>query len=74
VTSDPIREGHWVVAGITEEKLEGVSHDADELNHLENSQVFFPPEKFLHLWSDGGHHVICVHNNVNEGVEEEEEC
>lgn len=41
--------------------------------HLDYSQVFLPPQVFLHLWSNGGQHVVRVHNDVYKCVEETEE-
>lgn len=53
--------------------MESVNHDGDELDHLENGQVFLPPQIFLVLWSECGKHVISVHDDVNSGVEEPKE-
>jgi hypothetical protein len=36
--------------------------------HLEDGQIFFPPQVFLHFWSHGGEHIVGVHNNVNECI------
>lgn len=41
--------------------------------HLEHGQVFLPPQVLLHLWPDGGQHVVRVHNDVHERVEQTEE-
>ena len=38
--------------------------------HLECGEVLFPPNKFLVLRTHGGHHVVKVHDNVDEGVEQ----
>ena len=40
--------------------------------HLESGEVFFPPNEFLILWTHGGHHVVKVHDDVDEGVEQTE--
>ena len=42
--------------------------------HLEGGQVFLPPNELLVLWTHGSHHVVEVHDNVDEGVEESEKC
>lgn len=44
---DPPDEGDWVLAWVVEEKLEGVRHDGDKLNHLHDCQVFLPPQVLL---------------------------
>lgn len=41
--------------------------------HLEHSQVFLPPEVLLHLWPNGGQHVIRVHNDVYKRVKQPKE-
>lgn len=71
VTADPPDKGFGVVA-IDEEQLESVHHNGDELNHLECGEVFFPPNEFLVLRAHGGHHVVEVHDDVDEGVEQTE--
>lgn len=71
--SDPPDKGDGKIARIGEQQLEGVYHDGNELDHLEDGQVLFPPQVLLHLWPHGGKHVISVHHNVNSGVEESEE-
>jgi len=45
----------------------------NELDHLEHSQVFLPPEVLLHLWSNSGQHVVRVHNDVYESIEQSKE-
>ncbi len=40
--------------------------------HLESSKVFLPPNELLVLGTHGGHHVVKVHDNVDEGVEQTE--
>lgn len=71
--SDPPYEWNWIIAWIVEEKLECVNHHGNELHHLQKCQVFLPPEIGLHLWSDCGKHIVEVHDDVNEDVEEAEE-
>jgi len=44
------------------------------LYHLEHSQVFLPPEVLLHVRSNGSQHVVRVHDDVYESVEQPEEC
>lgn len=41
--------------------------------HLEHGQVFLPPQVFLHLRPDGGQHVVRVHDDMYERVEQTEE-
>ena len=42
-------------------------------HHLNGSKVLFPPEELLVLGSKGGHKVVTVHNDMDEGVEKTEE-
>lgn len=72
VASDPPNKGLGVVA-IDEEQLERVHHNGDELNHLKSGEIFLPPNEFLVLWSHGGHHVVEIHDDVDESVEQTEE-
>lgn len=46
VHADPPDEGAGVVA-VNEEQLEGVDHDGHELSHLQDCDVFLPPEVLL---------------------------
>lgn len=43
---------------------------------LQDGQVLLPPQVFVHVWSQGGQSVVCVHQNVNERVDHggEESC
>ena len=41
--------------------------------HLEGGEVFLPPDELLVLGSHGGDHVIKVHDDVDERVEQAEE-
>lgn len=41
--------------------------------HLEGGEVLLPPDVLLVLRSHGGDHVVEVHDDVYEGVEEGEE-
>lgn len=68
--SDEVGEANWVVAVVLEEQLEGVHHNQDELDHLHHCQVLLPPQVLLHLGSHGGQHVVGVHEDVHEGVQE----
>lgn len=43
-------------------------------HHLHHGQVLLPPEVLLHLGSHGGQHVVGVHDNMDEGVQETEEA
>lgn len=61
--TNPPNECSWIIT-IYEEKLEGVNHDCNKLNHLKSCQVFLPPKVFLELWSHCSKQVICVHDDV----------
>lgn len=43
-------------------------------HHLQNGQVLLPPEVLLHLGSHRGQHVVGVHDDVDEGVQQTEEA
>lgn len=72
MATDPPNKSLGVVA-VDKEQLEGVHHNGDELDHLESGEVFLPPDVLLVLGSHSGHHVIEVHDDVNESVEQAEE-
>jgi len=72
MTTDPPNKRLGIVA-VDKEQLEGVHHNGDELDHLESGEVFLPPDVLLVLGSHGGHHVVEVHDDVNERVEQSEE-
>jgi len=72
MATDPPNKGLGVVA-VDKEQLEGVHHNSDELDHLEGGEVFLPPDELLVLGSHGGDHVIKVHDDVDERVEQAEE-
>jgi len=42
-------------------------------HHLQGGQVLLPPEVLLVLWTHGREHVVGVHHDVDEGVEQAEE-
>lgn len=42
-------------------------------NHLQSSEVLFPPDILLELRSHGGDHVIKVHDDVYKSVKKSEE-
>lgn len=42
-------------------------------HHLQDSDVFLPPEVLLHLRAQGRQQVVRVHDDVDEGVEQAEE-
>lgn len=71
--SNEVSEGDWIVAWVPDQQLEGVQHHKDELDHLENGQVLLPPEVLLNLWSHGSQHVVSVHGNVYERIQQAEE-
>lgn len=65
--------GHREPAILDEEELDGMHEDTDELHHLYVGDVPLPPDVLLVLRSHGSHHVVGVHEEVNESVEEAEE-
>jgi len=71
--SDEVGEANGVVAVVLEEQLEGVHHDQDELDHLHDREVLLPPQVLLHLGAHRGQHVVGVHEDVHEGVQESKE-
>lgn len=46
----------------------------DELDHLECCQISFPPNEFLIFRTHCGYHIIEIHNNMNECIEQCEKC
>ena len=72
VHSDPPDKRSRVVA-LDEEQLEGVGHDADELDHLQRGEMLLPPDVLLVLGAHGGDHVVEVHDDVHERVEQAKE-
>lgn len=42
--------------------------------HLESGKVFFPPDIFLIFGSHGGYHIIKVHHNMYESIQQGEKC
>lgn len=45
----------------------------DELNHLKNGEVFFPPQVLLKPRTHRRHHVIEVHYNVYQRIARQKE-
>lgn len=68
MSSNEVGKVDWIVAVVFEQQLEGMNHYQHELNHLKDSQVFLPPQIFLHFWSHCGQHIVRVHNDVNKSV------
>lgn len=71
--SDPDHEALRVVAIWSHDQLELVREDRDELEHLESGQVLLPPDVLLVFRAHRRHHVVKVHDNVNERVQHGEE-
>lgn len=44
----------------------------DELHDLHSGQVFLPPKVLLHVRTERGQHVVHVHEDVYEGVDDAE--
>lgn len=65
---------NWIVAIVLEQQLERMDHNQHELDHLDDGEVLLPPKVFLHRWTHGGQHVVRVHDDVHECVQETEEC
>lgn len=72
MTADPPDKSLGIVA-VDKEELERVDDDGDKLNHLEGSEILFPPDKLLIFGAHGGHHVVKVHDDVHKSVEQSEE-
>jgi hypothetical protein len=51
-----------------EQQLQAVQTNEKKLHHLENGQVFLPPQIFLELRAHRCHKVIKVHNKVHQTV------
>lgn len=68
----PHHETFRIVA-VCEEKLELMREYRDELHHLKRSQVFLPPDVFLIFGTHRRHHVVEIHYDVYESVEQSEE-
>lgn len=47
--SNEVSKTNGIVAIVSEEQLERVNHNQNKLNHLQNSQIFLPPQVFLDL-------------------------
>merc|ERR1719376_761470 len=56
-----------------EQQLNGVDKDADELDHLHVGHVPLPPDVLLVLRPQSGKHVVGVHEEVDNAVEEAKE-
>lgn len=69
---DPDHETLGVVA-VGKEQLELVGEDGDELGHLERGEVLLPPDELLVLRAHCRYHVVEVHHDVDECVEQREE-
>lgn len=41
--------------------------------HLQHGEILLPPEVLLYLRSHGGQHVVRVHDDVHEGIQQAEE-
>jgi len=58
---------------IVEEKLKSMCQDGNKLHHLQCSQMLFPPEILLISRSKCSHHIIKVHDDVDERIEKAKE-
>lgn len=50
-----------------------MDEDDAELDELGECEVALPPEVLLHVRSEGGEHVVGVHEDVDEGVDDAQE-
>jgi hypothetical protein len=50
---------------LDEKQLQSVQANKNELNHLENGQVFLPPQIFLKLRTHRSHQIVKVHHEMN---------
>lgn len=73
-TDDVDKDGELVWAVIQEEILADVGGDHDKLDQLNGGEVLLPPQVFLVFWAHSTKSVVCVHNDVNNTVEESMEC
>lgn len=72
--ANEVGKANGIVAVVLEEQLERVHHDQHKLNHLHHGQIFLPPEITLHSRSHRGQHIVRIHEDVHECVEESKEC
>jgi hypothetical protein len=54
---------------LDEQQLQAVQTNKKELNHLENGQVFLPPQIFLELRTHRCHEIIEVHDEMDQRIE-----
>lgn len=54
-------------------QLEWRSRKQSKTYHLKSGEIFLPPNEFLVLRAHGSHHVVKVHDDVDECIEQTEE-
>lgn len=74
VSANEVCKTDGIIAIVLEEQLERVHHDQNKLYHLHDCQIFLPPQITLYFGSHCGQHVVGVHEDVHEGVQEPKEC
>lgn len=75
VQADDVDEdGELVGAVLHEEILANVCGYHHKLNQLNGSEVLLPPQVLLVFGAHGAQAVVCVHDDVNNTVEESVEC
>lgn len=66
------REGSREIT-FDEQQLKSVQANKKELDHLENGQIFLPPQILLNSWTHRCHQIVEVHDKVHQTVESGEE-
>lgn len=74
MSANEVGKTDGIVAIVLEEQLERVHHNQNKLYHLHDCQVFLPPQITLYFGSHCGQHIVGVHEDVHEGVQEPKEC
>lgn len=74
MSANEVGKTDGIIAIVLEEQLERVHHDQNKLYHLHDCQIFLPPQITLYSGSHCGQHVVGVHEDVHEGVQEPKEC
>lgn len=71
--TDPYHETARIIA-LSEQQLELMCENGNELNHLKGCEILLPPDVFLVFGSQRCNHVVEVHDNVNKCIQHGEEC
>lgn len=57
-----------IIALVVDQQLERMQHDQHKLDHLQQRQIFLPPQILLHFGSHCGQHIVRVHDDVHERI------